>query len=43
MARMGEKGSAYGILIKTSEEKGQLARSRSRWDNDVKIYFTETG
>ena len=36
VARIGEKISAYGILVGKPEEKRELGISRHRWDNDIK-------
>jgi hypothetical protein len=34
VARMGKMRNAYRILVRNSEEKRPLARSKRRWEDD---------
>jgi hypothetical protein len=43
VARMGEKGNAYRILVGKPAGKRQLGRPRSRWVDNNKIDLTEIG
>jgi hypothetical protein len=40
---MGEKRSAYRVLVGRPEGKRQLRRPRRGWEDNIKIYFRETG
>lgn len=39
--RMGKKGKCIEGLVGKREEKGQLDRSRRRWDDTAKMNFEE--
>jgi hypothetical protein len=41
VARMGEKRSAYGILVRRCEGKRSLVRPRRRWEDNIKMYLQE--
>jgi hypothetical protein len=43
VARMGEKGNAYRILVRKSEGKRPLEIPRYSWDEDIKIDLRVTG
>jgi hypothetical protein len=43
VARMGEKGTAYRILLGKSEEKKSLGRQRCRWVDNIKIELKGIG
>jgi hypothetical protein len=43
VARMGEKRTAYRILVVEPEEKKPLGRPRRRWVDNIKIDLRETG
>jgi hypothetical protein len=43
VARMEEMRNGYRILVGTQEKKKELARSRSRWDDDNRMYLREIG
>jgi len=41
--RVGEKTSAHKILVGKPEGKESLRRPRSRWKDNIKMYFKEIG
>ena len=41
--RMGESRGVYGVLVGEPEGKRPLERSRSRWEDNIKIGFQEVG
>jgi hypothetical protein len=43
IAPMGEKRSAYGILVGKPEGKRQLGRLRRRWEDNIRIDLREIG
>jgi hypothetical protein len=43
VARMGEKRSAYRILLGKSGEKRPLGRPRRRWEDNIKMDLREIG
>jgi hypothetical protein len=43
VARMGEKRSAYRLLVGKPEGKRPLGRARRRWVDNIKIYVLEIG
>jgi hypothetical protein len=43
VARMGEKGNAYRVLVGKPEGKRPLGRTRHRWMDNIKIYGREIG
>jgi hypothetical protein len=43
VARMGEKRSAYEILVGKLEGKRPLGRPRHRWENNIKMDLREIG
>jgi hypothetical protein len=43
VARMGEKGIAYRILLGKAEGKRPLGRPRRRWEDNIKIDLREIG
>jgi len=43
VARMGEKRGVYRILVGRPEGKGQLGRSRRRWEDNIKIDLKQVG
>jgi hypothetical protein len=40
---MGEKKTAYRILVGKPEGKRRLGRQRRRWADNIKMDLTETG
>ena len=40
---MWKRKGAYPVLVEKPEGRRPLGRPRSRWDNNIKIYFTEVG
>jgi hypothetical protein len=36
---MGERRDAYTVLVGKAEEKKQLIRPRSSWENNIKLIF----
>jgi hypothetical protein len=40
---MREMRNAYEIMIAKSEGKRPLGRSKRRWEDDIRMYFKETG
>jgi hypothetical protein len=43
LARMGEKRTAYRILVGKPEGKRPLGRLRRRWDDNIKMNLREIG
>jgi hypothetical protein len=43
VARVGKKRNAYRILVGKHEGKRPLARSRRRWEDNIKMDLRETG
>jgi hypothetical protein len=43
VARMGEKGNAYRLLVGKPEGKRPLGRPRRRWVDNIKMYLLEIG
>jgi len=43
VVRMGESRGVYGVLVGEPEGKRPLERSRSRWEDNIKIGFQEVG
>jgi hypothetical protein len=43
LARMGEKRTAYRLLVGKSEEKRPLGRPRCRWVDNIRIDLGEVG
>ena len=43
VARMGERRSAYKVLVGKPEGKGLLGRLRGRWEDNFKIDLQEVG
>jgi hypothetical protein len=43
IARKGEKRNAYRILVGKPEGKILLGRPKSRWVDNIKMYFREIG
>ena len=43
MERIGERRSAYRILVGKPEGKRPLRRAKSRWENNLKIDRKEIG
>jgi hypothetical protein len=43
VARMGEMKNAYNILVGKSEGKRPLGRHRRRWEDNIRMGFTEIG
>jgi hypothetical protein len=43
VARMGEKGNTYRILVGKPEGRRPLGRPRRRWVDNIKIDFREIG
>jgi hypothetical protein len=43
LARMGEKRSACGLLLRKPEQKKQLGRSRRRWVDNIRMDLGEIG
>jgi hypothetical protein len=41
VTRVAEKGNAYRILVKKPEGKRRLERYRRRWENNIKMDWTE--
>jgi hypothetical protein len=40
---MGERRGSYGVLMRKSEEKSPLGRSRLRREDNIKIDLQEVG
>ena len=43
VARMGEKGGAYRVLVGKPEGNRSLGRPRRGWDDNIKIDLQEVG
>lgn len=43
MGCMGDKRSAYRILVRKHEGEALLGRHRYRWDHDIKMDIKEIG
>ena len=43
MGCMGNKRSAYRILVRKHEGKALLVRHRYRWEHDIKMVLKEIG
>jgi hypothetical protein len=43
VARMGEMRNAYKIFVGKSEEKRPFRRTRSRWEDNIRIDLREIG
>jgi len=43
LARTEEMENAYKILVINSKGKSPLGRSRHIWNDNIKMYLTETG
>ena len=43
VARMGERRSAYRVLVGRSEGKRSLGRHRRIWEDNIKMDFQEVG
>jgi hypothetical protein len=43
VARMGEKGNVYRLLVGKPEEKRPLGRPRRRWIDNIKMNLLELG
>jgi hypothetical protein len=43
VARMGEEGGIYRVLVWKPEGKRPLGRPRRRWENSIKVYLQEVG
>jgi hypothetical protein len=43
VARMGQRRDVYRVLVGKPEGKGQLGRSRRRWENNIKMDRQEVG
>jgi len=43
VARMGEPGNAYKILVGKPVGKRPLERARCRWEGNIKMVVTEMG
>jgi hypothetical protein len=43
VARIGQRRSAYRVLVEKSEGKRPLGRAKSRWENNLKIGHKEIG
>jgi hypothetical protein len=41
VARMGERGGAYGILVGRPEGRGSFVRPRHRWEDNIKVDLKE--
>jgi len=39
VARMGDMGGAYGVLVGKTEGKRPLGRPRCRWEENIKMVF----
>jgi hypothetical protein len=42
VARIGEEGKLYRVLVEKPEGKGPLGRPRRRWENGIIIDVRET-
>jgi hypothetical protein len=43
VARMGERGGAYRVLVRKSEGRIPLGRLKRRWENNIKMDLREVG
>jgi len=43
VARMGDSGNAYRVLVGRPDGKRSLGRHRLRWENKINMYLTEVG
>jgi hypothetical protein len=43
VARMGEERDVYKVLVRNPEGKRTLGRSRSRWEDGIRMDVRETG
>jgi len=43
VARIGERRRAYRVLVEKPAAKRSLARSKCRWEDNIKIYLQEVG
>jgi hypothetical protein len=43
VARVGEMRNVYKILVRKSEGKRPLGRTRRRWKDNTRMYHTEIG
>jgi hypothetical protein len=43
VARMGDRKSAYRVLVGRTERKRPLGRPRYRWEDNIKIDLQEVG
>jgi len=43
VARVGERGGVYRVLVGKSEGKTSLGRPRRRWENRIKMDLQEVG
>jgi hypothetical protein len=43
VARMGEEGGVYRVLVGKPERKGPLGRPRLRWEDNIKMDLREVG
>jgi len=43
VARMGERGGAYRVLVRKPAEKKLLGRRRRRWQDNIKMDLYEVG
>jgi hypothetical protein len=41
VARMGERGGVYRVLVGRPEGKGPMGRPRRRWENNIKMDLRE--
>ena len=43
VARMGERRCIYSVLVVKPERKRPLGKTRSRWEENIKMYLQEVG
>ena len=43
VARMGERGGVYRVLVGKPEEKRPLGKPRRRWEDNIKMDLQEVG
>jgi len=43
VARMGERGGVYSVLVGDPEGKSPLGRPRRRWEDNIKMDLQESG
>ena len=41
--RMGERTGVYRVLVRTSEGKRPMGRTRRRWEDNIKMDLQEVG